>query len=91
MNNLKSFLQTKENQINANLSNGEPTEEQLTGFVRAMSDQMYQIVSQAPPPVKNICLVRISHLLVILSHFSSQDWFNRNGMGCKKTSTNSYC
>jgi hypothetical protein len=57
MNNLKSFLQTKEDQINANLSNGEPTDEQLTSFVRAMSDQMYQIVSQAPTTVKNICLV----------------------------------
>jgi hypothetical protein len=58
MNNLTNFLQTKESQLNGNLATGEPTEEQLNNFVRVMSDQMYQIVAQAPVTVKNICLVR---------------------------------
>jgi hypothetical protein len=58
MNNLTNFLQTKESQINGNLSTGEPSEEQLNNFVRVMSDQMYQIVSQAPTSVKTLCVVR---------------------------------
>lgn len=57
MNNLQNFLQVKENQINENLKNGEPSDEQLNSFVRSLSDQMYQIVSQAPSNVKNICMV----------------------------------
>ena len=55
MENLKNFLQFKENQINANLEQGEPSEEQLTGFAQTMSDQMYQCVLHAPSHVKKIC------------------------------------
>lgn len=105
MNNLRSFLQTKEDQIQANLRNGEPTEEQLTSFVRGMSDQMYQIVSQAPITIKNICMVILtcpdttaSSLMTFLYPISlylsllwyGVEWFNNYGMGCKTSSKNSF-
>jgi small nuclear ribonucleoprotein (snRNP)-like protein len=55
MDNLKNFLQFKENQIQANLKNGEPTEAQLNGFAQTMSSEMYQCVLHAPSHVKKIC------------------------------------